>query len=78
MLAYCSDGLHAEHKRVAGQITRVGHGVFFPQLPEKVLPPGHACVVEREVAFEEEVDGAAYVRSRAMESAKFVSVAMCH
>ena len=51
--------LHAQHERVARQVARVRHAVFFPELPEEVLAPGHAGVVNAEVAFEEEVDCAA-------------------
>jgi len=32
--AYGCDCLHAEHERVRGQVSRVGEGVFFPELAE--------------------------------------------
>ena len=48
---YGCDGLHAENERVRRQVPRVGHGVFFPQLPEQILRRPHARVVVREIAY---------------------------
>lgn len=59
--AYSGDGLHALYKRVLGQIPRVGERVFLPELAEEVLPAADALEVVCEVAFEDEVDAAAWI-----------------
>lgn len=56
---YGGEGLHAEDEGVGGHVAGVGEGVLFPELAEEIRHACHACVVEHEVAFEEEVDGAA-------------------
>lgn len=50
MGAYSSDGLHAEHEGVRGQVARVGEGVLLPELPKEILFWAHQGVVDGEVA----------------------------
>lgn len=56
LATYRCDGLHAQHKGVRGQVSRVRQAVFFPQLSKEVLPASHAGVVVAEIALKEEVN----------------------
>lgn len=56
---YSSDGLHAEHKGVLGQVAGVAQRVLFPQLAKQVVHAAHVAEVVGKVALEERVDASA-------------------
>jgi hypothetical protein len=57
---YSSNALHAQHKRILGQVPRVAQAVLLPELSEQILHAAHARVVVGEVALKEGVDAAAH------------------
>lgn len=56
---YGSDCLHAQHKRILGQIARVAQTVLLPQLAKQVLLTAHPPEVVGKVALEEQMNAAA-------------------
>lgn len=57
---YSSHTLHAEHKSILRQISRVGEGVLLPQLSEQGVQATNVCLIQRIVAFEEQMDASTY------------------
>jgi hypothetical protein len=54
--AYSSNSLHAKHKGILGQISRVAQTVLLPQLAKQVLHATHGPEVVGKVALEEGVN----------------------
>lgn len=43
--AYRGDRLHAQHKRIRGEVPRVRESIFLPQLTEQILGRSHARMI---------------------------------
>ena len=56
MKTYSSDGLHAKHEWIRGQVSGVGIGILLPELTEEILLWSHSLVVDGEVSLEEQMN----------------------
>lgn len=55
MLTYGRDGLHAQYKRILGEVARVRERVLLPELAKEILLVAHASKIVGKISFKKQM-----------------------